>query len=72
MAHTCHALGCTKAVPPKMFMCRSHWFSLPKPMREAVWAVYVNGQEIRKDPTPEYLAVTREAIDYVAKREGRL
>jgi hypothetical protein len=65
MSHTCHATGCRVAVLPKMFLCRRHWFSLPKPMRDAVWAVYVLGQEIRKDPTPEYLAVTQAAIRYL-------
>ena len=63
--HTCHATGCTVAVPPRMFMCKRHWFMLPKSTRDAVWAVYVPGQEIRKDPTDEYLTVTQNAIDWL-------
>jgi hypothetical protein len=65
--HTCHATGCKIAVPPRMFMCRSHWFALPKHMRDAVWAVYVPGQEQRKDPSPEYLEVAHEWISYLER-----
>lgn len=70
MIHTCHANGCTSRVPPKMFMCRDHWMRLPKRMRDAVWENYVPGQEVRKDPTVEYLRVTREAITWLSKAEG--
>lgn len=65
--HRCHATGCTVAVPPKMFMCRSHWYRLPKPLRDAIWAEYVPGQETRKDPTRAYLAAARECIRYLAE-----
>lgn len=68
--HLCHATGCKQAVPPRMFMCRTHWYRLPKAMRDAIWAAYRPGQEIRKDPTPEYLAVARRCIAYLAQRDG--
>lgn len=68
--HTCHAKGCTRPVPPKMFMCKGHWFSLPKPMRDAIWAAYRPGQEITKTPSREYLAVAREAINWLAAQEA--
>jgi hypothetical protein len=68
--HLCHAWGCQVAVPPKMFMCRRHWFALPKRMRDAIWAEYRLGQEIRKDPTAAYLAVTDECIRWLAEKEG--
>jgi hypothetical protein len=68
--HTCHALGCEKAVPPKLFMCRDHWFMIPKAERDALWAVYVPGQERRKDPTQEYVTVARRLQVLVADKEG--
>ncbi len=68
MAHLCHAEGCQKAVPPKMFMCKPHWFSLPKRLRDAIWATYRPGQEVTKDPSPEYLEVAHEAIRWLADR----
>ncbi len=68
--HHCHATGCTAAVPPKMFMCRRHWFRLPKPYRDAIWDAYVPGQEVRKDPTPEYLAAAQTAIQFIERAEA--
>lgn len=70
MSHTCHATGCEVVVPPKMFMCKKHWYMLHKNFRDAIWANYVPGQERRKDPTPKYIDVARQCIEYVAKREG--
>lgn len=69
--HLCHAEGCGSRVPPAMFMCRRHWYMLPKTLRDAVWAAYVPGQEQRMDPTEHYLDVTRRAIDYTASAEAR-
>ena len=60
MSHTCHHPGCTEKVPPKLWGCRKHWFRLPKRLRDKIWATYVPGQEIRKDPSPEYLEVADE------------
>jgi hypothetical protein len=68
--HLCHAQDCTRPVPPKMFMCRTHWFMVPKPMQDRIWRHYVPGQERRKDPTLEYLAAAMEAIRYVAELEA--
>lgn len=67
--HHCHAHGCHVSVPPRLFMCRRHWFLVPKPLRDGIWATYRPGQEITKDPTPEYLDVARRAIDAVRARE---
>jgi len=68
--HLCHARGCKTPVPPKMFMCKMHWYMIPKYMRDMVWEEYVPGQEVRKDPTEEYLEVTRIAIEAVAEKES--
>lgn len=70
MSHRCHARGCQTPVPPKMFMCRPHWFMVPRVLQARVWATYRPGQEIRKDPTPEYLEATREAVEVVATKEA--
>lgn len=64
-AHTCHRPRCPVAVPPRMFMCRTHWNMLTKDHKNAIWAAYVPGQEIRKDPSPEYLQAARDAITYL-------
>jgi hypothetical protein len=55
-----------------MLFCFRHWRMVPRPLQRRVWAAYVPGQEIRKDPTDEYLEVQKEAVTEVARREGRL
>lgn len=67
--HACHAQGCPKKVPPSIFMCKRHWFMLPKAMRDAIWDKYVPGQEDRMDPSPFYLDAAHEAVDYISKLE---
>jgi hypothetical protein len=69
MPHECHAIGCHVRVPPRMFMCRMHWYMLPAEHRARIWAAYVPGQEVRKDPSEEYLAVAEEAKLALARIE---
>lgn len=71
MDHLCHAVDCTRSVPPRMLMCRKHWSMVPDQIRSWVWATYVGGQEQRKDPTPAYIEAARSAIDAVAEAEGK-
>jgi len=69
--HRCHAEGCDKVVQPRMLFCPRHWAMTPRDIQRAVWREYVPGQEVRKDPTREYLDVMRQAIEAVARIEGR-
>ncbi len=71
MAHTCHATACEVRVPPTMFMCKRHWFSLPKPMRDAVWINYRAGQCDDWNITAAYANAARAAVRFIAAREGR-
>lgn len=68
--HTCHARGCKKAVPPRMFMCRTDWFRLPKSMRDAIWAAYRPGQERDKNPSDEYLDAAMAAVNWLAAKDA--
>ena len=65
MSHLCHWPGCKREVPPELYACKLHWFALPKYIRDAIWEWYVPGQEIRKDPTEEYIEVARIAEAWV-------
>lgn len=67
--HTCHAIGCETAVPPKLFMCRDHWAMVPKKLQTKVWEHYRLGQEIDKVVTMEYLYWTSRAKRFVARKE---
>jgi len=69
--HTCHATGCPLHVPERMFLCKTHWFRLPKPLRDRIWATYVDGQEERKDPSRAYCQAAIECVRYLAAYEGR-
>jgi len=69
--HTCHARNCDVVVPRKMFMCRPHWYMLPRPMRVLVWYLYVPGQEgDMSKVTAGYLQHTALCIELVAKKEA--
>lgn len=70
MTHRCHATGCEKHIPPRLLMCPKHWSMVPGLLKRAVWRHYVAGQEVRKDPTPEYLIAASDAINAVAHREA--
>lgn len=63
--HKCHAEGCLVSVPPKLLMCARHWRMVPQGLKLAVWRHYRPGQEIDKNPTEEYLAAARAAIESV-------
>lgn len=70
MTHTCHATGCVRPVPPKMFMCKSHWFELPVSDRNEIWRLYRPGQEVDKNPSPDYLVAANRIIKEQAIRAG--
>lgn len=71
MKHTCHAMGCAVSVPPRMFMCRRHWFMLPELYRQRIWSAYRPGQEEDKRPSSLYLKVSADCIEFIAKLEGK-
>jgi hypothetical protein len=66
MTHHCHWPGCKVAVPPKMWGCKSHWFRLPKALRNRIWATYRPGQEITKTPSPAYIEAAKSVQQWIA------
>lgn len=42
-SHLCPAAGCRRQVSPDRLMCRPHWYRVPKPLRDAVWATWRSG-----------------------------
>jgi hypothetical protein len=68
-SHHCHWPGCDKQVPPAMWGCGKHWFSLPPPLRAKVWRSYVPGQEITMTPSAAYLAVAEEVQQWIHQQE---
>jgi hypothetical protein len=67
---TCHATGCSTPVPPAMFMCRGHWFALPKTLRNRIWQTYRAGQEDDWNPSRAYCEAAKTAVIWLARKEG--
>lgn len=63
--HHCHWPGCEKQVPPAMWGCKPHWFRLPLALRNKIWASYQPGQEITGHPSRQYVAVAKEAQEWI-------
>jgi hypothetical protein len=53
-------------------MCKRHWFILPKPIRDRIWATYRSGQCDDWNITHEYAEAARTAVQYIANREGKV
>jgi len=58
--HGCHWPGCEARVPPAMWGCLKHWFTLPRALRNRIWAAYRPGQENDLRPSAAYIAVAHE------------
>lgn len=66
--HTCHWPYCKVQVPPAMWGCRTHWYTLPKELRRKLWDVYVPGQEEDMSLVSEkYLAVAQEIQAWIER-----
>ena len=63
--HECHWPECKTQVPPAMWGCKKHWFTLPKSLRDKVWAVYNIGQEIDRTVSKEYAEVAEEVQKWI-------
>jgi hypothetical protein len=75
MQHHCHAITpqgvCQKLVPPKLFMCSTHWYNLTKILQKLVWRYYEPNQENTKRFSLEYHMVTEFCKLYVLAKELR-
>lgn len=65
--HHCHWPGCPELVKPAFWGCKRHWYLLPKPIRDRIWAAYRPGQEIDKNPSSAYIQAFRAAIEWIEK-----
>lgn len=43
-SHQCPARDCGQQVGPGRLMCRPHWYMVPRPLRDAMWATWRSGQ----------------------------
>lgn len=63
--HDCAAPGCRQPVPDSRLACRTHWYALPKDVRDRIWATYVPGQTAAtmSDDYAQALGHAREVWD---------
>lgn len=69
-SHHCHWPGCNKQVPPAMWGCKSHWFRLPKTLRDRIWRTYAPGQEVDLTPSAEYLQIADDVQQWIREHGG--
>lgn len=65
----CHATGCDRKISNSMFMCREHWFALPKGLRDEIWHHYRPGQERLKNPSRAYVKAARRAVEWLEEKQ---
>ena len=65
MSHECPANGCTAAVSGSMLMCRPHWYMVPKPLRNAVYSAWADGDGAG---TPAHGAAILAAVQSVDRK----
>jgi hypothetical protein len=61
-SHQCPADGCTRRVPAHQLMCRTDWYRVPKPLRNAVYAAWRSGAGAG---TPAHTAAILAAVKAV-------
>lgn len=69
LSHHCHWPGCKTPTKPAEYACRGHWFTWPKPIRDAIWKAYRPGQERDKRPSTVYIAASNEATEWARRYE---
>lgn len=70
MTHLCHWPGCKIEVDPVRWGCLDHWQKLPRELRQGIWRSYVPGQEIKKNPSPEYIEAAKAVRDWVLAQQA--
>jgi len=70
--HHCHWPGCTKNVPPSMWGCKVHWYTLPSLLRAKIWSAFVPGQEVKGTPSAAYIKVAKEVQDWIEQNATKL
>lgn len=66
LKHRCAAQGCTREVPVRMLMCRTHWFRVPLHLRNRIWAGYHRGMDA------DYHERVAQAVAYLKANPERI
>ena len=53
-----------------MWGCKTHWFKLPKQIRDEIWRTFRPGQEKNWTPSPAYIEAAKEAQAWITQWHG--
>ena len=70
-AYVCQAAGCKTIIPPSMFLCRVHWFSLPEPMRAEIIVEELARETKDNLPNAALVAAVARAREWIAEHAGK-
>ena len=62
-AYRCPVSGCGEQVDPSRLMCRGHWYRLPRPLRDLVWATWRSGEGALSSEHLEAVRLATSAAD---------
>lgn len=62
MTHECPAPGCIADVPFDKLACRTHWYAIPKHLRDALWNAWLD------DDLERHAAIRAECVAFLEKR----
>lgn len=58
--HLCTWPGCRRPIPLSEWGCKSHWFTLPKEIRDEIWQGYSRGKL-----SPEWIEANEKALTWI-------
>lgn len=58
----CPVRGCRAEIDPSRLMCRRHWYTVPKEIRDLVWATWRSGDGAYSREHRAAVAVAMEAV----------
>jgi hypothetical protein len=67
MAQPCPLKGCIYPAGKDRFLCRSHWWGTPKPLRDEIWRAW-RAYSAAREPEKKLIALR----DYRAARDAVL
>lgn len=62
----CPVIGCTNQRSHDQLLCRGHWFSVPKELRDRIWNLYrsAQGSEAHRAAVFEAINLCNEKADH--------
>lgn len=71
MKHLCHANQCPTITEKKFLMCKNHWLLAPKTLQDAVWKAFKGTTEGERFKSIPYMEACADAVEYIARLEGK-